>query len=552
MQSFAMKPTHAFQPGDLIEVFCRMPYGHDNGHERLDVMGERWLLCPTPMLGTNRPRCGWSERWLPATVIEGPVPGSGAQGAVRFRWDVRLWFDWASGEHLDSSDPGMLFDVAQVNRVRPRSRYWMVQQSAMRMPHPVGGTELHVGGSPVSVSFIVFRWGAAKIPIQYDAHSWGRAEGSTVSSRFIQLFFNRTVVPRLGWDYEVLTVFIQHSDEFTGISPEFLASVCRGNSIVALYFLWPIQGQQTYGDKLPCTAAYVDANPFFEMVARMEGSGIVTRWPHHSQLWRTLASKDWVPNLSMVSKYHVPLTTRVPKSLILVDACRAAQHALATMRQLQVERRTDDTYMGPMGSDWPTAEGTERCAVKLGYSYEAVDVKMVQGHQSLCDALYALATQPGYTNDCVYVQQRVHRVDLEARCFVVRGEVAETLYTRFARIDAGGYVRDYEKAHTPDEAMREWFYNDQAAWHSALDQIHVLTRRWYAWLLTQSAEPTVSVRIDYMLERVSPGVADVWTGEVGEQGYSMGGIDPVVVFNAVLDSVSDEVRQRRPAPTPSA
>ena len=26
------------------------------------------------------------------------------------------------------------------------------------------------------------------------------------------------------------------------------------------------------------------------------------------------------------------------------------------------------------------------------------------------------------------------------------------------------------------------------------------------------------VRIDYMMERVQPGKADVWTGEVGEQG----------------------------------
>jgi len=65
----------------------------------------------------------------------------------------------------------------------------------------------------------------------------------------------------------------------------------------------------------------------------------------------------------------------------------------------------------------------------------------------------------------------------------------------------------------------------------------VSTSDWYLWLLTQSAEPTVSVRIDYMLERVSSGKADVWTGEVGEQGYSMGGINPLVVFNAVLDTI---------------
>merc|ERR1712061_289724 len=94
--------------------------------------------------------------------------------------------------------------------------------------------------------------------------------------------------------------------------------------------------------------------------------------------------------------------------------------------------------------------------------------------------------------------------------------------------------------------MQEWFHNDAAAWRSAMEQIQALSRRWDLWLLTQSAEPTVSVRIDYMLERVAPGEAEVWTGEVGEQGYSMGGIDPSIVFNAVLDSISEEVCQRRP------
>jgi len=542
-----MPPGMAPRAGEAVEVFCRMPYGQDNGHERLDMPGERWLLCPTPVLGGNRPRIGWSERWLPATVVEGPAMGGSASATVRFRWDVRLWFDWASGERIDTADPSALLDSVQLSRVRPRTGQWQVPPAEGSRPHArLGGTELHVGGAEVAVSFIVFRWGAAKIPVQYDSHSWGRAEGSTVSARFIQLFFNRAVVPRLGWDYEVLTVFVQHSDEFAGISPDFLASLCRGRTIVGLYFLWPIQGQQTYGDKLPCTAAYVDANPFFEMVARMEASGIVTRWPHHSQLWRCLTSKSWVPNLCLMPRYHVPLTTQVPKSLIIMDPLKAAKQAISTLRCLQTEKRADSSYTGPLNSDWVPGRYDERCVAKLGYSYEGVDVKMVQGEQQLGDALYLLVTQPGYTNDCVHVQQRVHRVDLEARCFVVAGEVVDCLFTRFARIDGGGYVRDYEKAHSEDEAMHKWFSGDRVAWFSAMDQIQVLTRRWYAWMLTQSAEPTVSVRIDYMLERVSAGMADVWTGEVGEQGYSMGGIDPVIVFNAVLDTISDEVLQQRP------
>merc|ERR1719161_832387 len=87
--------------------------------------------------------------------------------------------------------------------------------------------------------------------------------------------------------------------------------------------------------------------------------------------------------------------------------------------------------------------------------------------------------------------------------------------------------------------MHKWFKNDMVAWQNAREQINTLTRRWYMWLLTQSAEPIVSTRIDYMMEYIGPGEAEVWTGEIGEQGYSMGGVDPLVVFNAVLDSIGD-------------
>eukprot|EP00747_Dinoflagellata_sp_TGD_P029641 gnl/TRDRNA2_/TRDRNA2_134040_c0_seq1.p1 gnl/TRDRNA2_/TRDRNA2_134040_c0~~gnl/TRDRNA2_/TRDRNA2_134040_c0_seq1.p1 ORF type:complete len:560 (+),score=63.33 gnl/TRDRNA2_/TRDRNA2_134040_c0_seq1:91-1770(+) len=535
-----------YRPGDLIEVFSRMPYGLDNGHERLDSVGERWILAPTTVCGTNRPRIGWTERWLPATVVEDLVPSGATNGnsMVRFRWDVKLWFDWASGERLDASDPNMLLDVAQVSRVRPRSNCWALPPltSGPGAAIPPGGTELQVGGCPVTVSFIVFRWGAVRIPIQYDAHSWGRTEGSTVSARFIQLFFNRAVVPRLGWNYEVITVFVQNADEFAGISESFLASLCRGKHIVSLYFLWPVQGQQAYGDKCPCVACYVDEGPFFDLVQRMEAIGVATRWPHHSQLWRCLACKEWVTTLSIVGKYHVPLTTRLPKSVVLRDPRQAAKTAIAMLWRLQAARRADDSYFGPTHSDWVVGH-PEPCVAKLGFSYEGVDVKMVQGEAHLAEGLYMLATQPGYTSDSVHVQQRVHRVDLEARCFVVNGEIVDVLYTRFARIDHGGYVRDYEKAHNAEEARINWFYNDVVAWNKALQQIQVVTRRWNSWLLTQASEMTVSTRIDYMMERVAPGEAEVWTGEIGEQGYSMGGVDPVIVFSAVLDTIGDDVAQ---------
>lgn len=91
-----------------------------------------------------------------------------------------------------------------------------------------------------------FQWGAAKIPIMYDSHSWGE-EGSTISNQFIRTFFQDAVLPKLGRSYEVMSIFIQQSDDFGKISPEFLLSICRGRTLCSLYFLWPIQGLQSYG-----------------------------------------------------------------------------------------------------------------------------------------------------------------------------------------------------------------------------------------------------------------------------------------------------------------
>ncbi|CAE7778333.1 RPS9B [Symbiodinium sp. CCMP2456] len=540
-----MAAQDVFRKGDLVEAFYQMPAPEDLGRERVDMIGDRWILCSAPILGNNRPRIGWTQRWLPAVVVEATEASEADEQEVRCRWELRQWYDWATGDHIEvTTDPHALVHEVGAHMVRRRSAdAWKIPKTCnwnSNVLYPRCGTEMAVGGCEVAVSFIVFQWGAAKIGVQYDSHSWGASEGSTVSNRFIQKFFQDAVIPKYQCDYEVLTVFIQHSDEFAGISPEFLASLCRGRSVCALYFLWPIQGYQSYGEKLPTAAAYVTAEPFYALVSRMEASGIPTRWPHPVQLWKLLTSKDWISQLCSSWQFQIPVTTRVSKALVLVDPPKAALMALSALRVLQRARRE---AWKATHSDW--SEGESELVVKLGYSYEAADVRMVKP-ETLAEAMYCLVTQPNYTNDCVYVQERVRTVHLEARCFVLNGEVVEALFTRFARIDCNGYVRDYEKSAKNEasqgqgqveEEPLKWLLNDKAAFEDAMLQMRRLSRLWHLWLLAQSAEPTVSVRIDYLVERVGLGRAEVWTCEVGEQGYSMEGIDPALVFKAVVDTV---------------
>ena len=56
-------------------------------------------------------------------------------------------------------------------------------------------------------------------------------------------------------------------------------------------------------------------------------------------------------------------------------------------------------------------------------------------------------------------------------------------------------LREYEKESSGDRAKKDWFSDDDEAWGDAMQQIQRLSDRWNLWLLAQSAERTVSVRI---------------------------------------------------------
>ena len=257
----------------------------------------------------------------------------------------------------------------------------------------------------------------------------------------------------------------------------------------AVSFRVRVATQNLQGELQPTSAAYVDADLLFPLVLRMEAAGICSCWPHPLQLWKLLTSKEWMSQMCICPQFQIPLTTALSKALVLRDASKAAAMALQALRSLKKDR--DET------------EVLEQVVVKLGYSYEGIDVKMVSCEQ-LAEALYFLLTQPNYNNGTVYVQERIN-VSLEARCFLINGRLEKVLYTRFARIDVQGYVREYEKESCGLRAMRDWFMNDEEAWKDAMKQIQQLCDRWTLWLLAQSAEPTVSLRILFLKNNLNFG-----------------------------------------------
>ena len=115
-----------------------------------------------------------------------------------------------------------------------------------------------------------------------------------MSQRFIRRFFRDAVGPMLSKDYEVLSVFIQQAEDLERVCPELLRSQLCGRRLAVFYFLWPIQVLVSHGEPRATEACYVEADRLFQLVSRMEQAQLPTRWPHPLQLWRLLASKEWM------------------------------------------------------------------------------------------------------------------------------------------------------------------------------------------------------------------------------------------------------------------
>lgn len=45
--------------------------------------------------------------------------------------------------------------------------------------------------------------------------------------------------------------------------------------------------------------------------------GVPTRFPHHSHLYRTLASKEWCASICLMPQMKCPLTTKVTRSMMM-------------------------------------------------------------------------------------------------------------------------------------------------------------------------------------------------------------------------------------------
>jgi len=500
------------QAGELVDVFHR--YAQDpNGY----------FMVKHRSSGIMHPSVGVTDGWTSAKVSEAwnaeNYKFEDYRTWVEIQWQHPLWYN-RRGHKLDVSKASMITQRVTPEQIRQRNEPTEAQQQPKV-------TLLHV------------RWGGAQPvnPVTEGAGGWGQI-GSTPSDNYINGWEDQ-VFQTLGPSYEIISVFFQNSEELGKVSPSLLRHLATGQSIGAFYFMWPIVFQD--GHEFP---AYVNRDLQFRLMVEMEATGIPTRFPHHSNLYRIFGSKEWTAQMCLHPLLRVPLTVQVPRQAVSLDPSKAATNALKALQNLSQSR---SIFGEQCGLGQSKAGQIQKGVAKLGWSWEAMDVQSWKNKQELQTSLAQLAEQPGSNVDFIFCQEWVD-FDVEIRHFLIEPDLSkpETLkakkriYTVF-KSHEGGSFRNFDR-YDRDQCLQQTFQNDDEGLTDAESQCDELILRWLQWLQGMTAELPTVCRFDILVKRLGNGKAAVTTGELTELGGCFLGWPegPKTVFAAMLRSVQKD------------
>ena len=186
----------------------------------------------------------------------------------------------------------------------------------------------------------------------------------------------------------------------------------------------------------------------------VESAGVPTRFPHAAHAYRAPASEgvddggEWLRSFAAM---RVPATTRVSASSVARVPFSAAKRAVDALRAIK-------------------GDECDRGVVKLGYSWEALDVRAWRARDDLAGALVDVLHQPGCRARHVFVQEYVRHLG-EARCYGVDGRVAKILFTRFE-------PPDETRATTPAASAPSRRFPVQQFWRAGARIVPRDCRRW--------------------------------------------------------------------------
>eukprot|EP00405_Crypthecodinium_cohnii_P021082 CAMPEP_0206480434 /NCGR_PEP_ID=MMETSP0324_2-20121206/37327_1 /ASSEMBLY_ACC=CAM_ASM_000836 /TAXON_ID=2866 /ORGANISM="Crypthecodinium cohnii, Strain Seligo" /LENGTH=557 /DNA_ID=CAMNT_0053957291 /DNA_START=86 /DNA_END=1756 /DNA_ORIENTATION=+ len=478
--------------GDEIDVFHR--YAQDpNGY----------FMVQHSTSGLLHPSVGRTDGWTSAKVSEAwnirNYSPHNYKTWVEIQWTHPHWYN-RRGHRLDTSNPSMITQRVMPEQIRQRVSESEASPEALARP---------------TLSLLHVRWGGEQPvnPVTEGAGGWGQI-GSTPSDNYINGLEDQ-IFRTLGPTYEIYSCFIQGSEELQRLSAPLLRHLLRGACVGGLYFLWPISFQD--GHEFP---AYVDRQQLFQLMVNMEATGIPTRFPHQSHLYRIFASKEWTAQMCLHPLLKVPLTTQVARQAVAHNPGKAAGNAMAALQQLSEARSQWNTALGfSQEPPIPVNKGV----AKLGWSWEAMDVTAWRNRGELTRALASLGEQPGSLVDLVFVQEWVE-FDVEMRHFIVEPNLADPeslkpkqiVYTVFKSKEQGSF-RNFDR-YDRQGCLQNCYRNDDTALADAEDQALKLIHRWLEWLQAQTHELPTVVRFDIMAKRIGQGRSSIMTGELTELG----------------------------------
>jgi hypothetical protein len=270
----------------------------------------------------------------------------------------------------------------------------------------------------------------------------------------------------------------------------------------------------------------MNSDKFFGLQRRLEAIGIHSRFPHPSHFHRTIIAKDLYANLCLQSKLRLPKCVKVNRASALTDPRGSAERAIANLERL-MNGRSLETHGGGV--------------TKLGYSWEAMDVRTFKGANVLSQQMNDLFFQNGCMVDSVLVQERVPN-SFEIRFIVVKDEVKHTIYTHFGSVSADGLFRDFERTQDRREAARRWFNSDDAAIEKAEKIARECVEHWQLWFLTEIERTPPAIRFDFIVGRNKSGDLTVYLGELCELGFSIMGMTNAEheIFPAIADTIGHD------------
>lgn len=527
--------------GDEVFVFYRASQKCEPQRQFVAVLD--------PRHGSQRPRTGLSAGYVPARVAS---PEQDGELQVEYTWpyffsergqmvmpsEKEPWPEWHA-----SSD---VFTPA-ANGSGKEPLPWM----PLRQPGPPGWRP--------ELSILAVRWGGLNsiiAPLQ-----WGHT-GSSVSDLFVNSFLDLAVVPALGNNYEVWTVYIEDQSDLIKLADTahlvFGPShpLRRARHTCAMYFLYPtafeencIPTMETGEDN---GAGMVDQTSLFRLMRAVERAGIPTRFPHASGLYEQLASKRWTYAMSLAPHLRVPPTVALPRMLVERDCAAAAAKGIAALQDVKVQQAR-------LRGETAAVADVIKGVAKLGFSWEALDVKFWKEQDGLEDALWqlvhAITINEEYTGQPHDIESLILQEycphDLELRAYVVEGYVEAVIYTKFCRIKDNSEFGDFEELFTSEEAAAKWMDGDLKALQDGDRQCREVTKHWLVWLEAQASEMPRAIRFDYFVGRAAKGRAFVWTLEICELGFSMLGEPnlPNKVFEAMLRGCLDKPPLERSDPS---